>query len=165
MFHILFYFPIFPPTWRRWKRGITHISHIRENVKCQFPFIFLVQLHTDSDAKLTIIINYFSEKENQMTDLATPRYLETPLENPLLCRRKEAKYSSFDNFCISSISFAYVSICINFISDNFHNFTIYIIKEKEKEKERWGQGKTKKTQIVDRKKRFELGELSDIMHR
>lgn len=44
--------------------------------------------------------------------LATPRYFETPLENPLLLRLKEARYSSFDNLCISSISVWYVSTCI-----------------------------------------------------
>lgn len=43
--------------------------------------------------------------------LATPRYLETPLENPLLIRRREAKYSSFDTFSIFSRSLWYVSIC------------------------------------------------------
>lgn len=45
--------------------------------------------------------------------LATPRYLETPLENPLLRRLSEAKYSSLVNFSISSSSLVYVSICMS----------------------------------------------------
>lgn len=47
-----------------------------------------------------------------VSHLATPRYLETPLENPLLRLLNVAKYSSFETVCISSSSFVYVSICI-----------------------------------------------------
>lgn len=44
--------------------------------------------------------------------LATPRYFDSPRENPLLFRLNVAKYSSLDTFSISSISVLYVCICI-----------------------------------------------------
>lgn len=93
-----------------------------------FPILFCFSLVTtilitfSNNAEKEVLISGFGiiNLPNQIktkhvikerTNLATPRYLETPLEKPLLWRRREAKYSSFVPLCISSNSFAYVSTC------------------------------------------------------
>lgn len=61
---------------------------------------------------LVLLAELYNAQFSCETHLATPRYLDTPLENPELRRRNDAKYSSLVTFCISSSSFVYVSIWI-----------------------------------------------------